>query len=227
MGSNIPWSKSKAWLAAGTAAGVLYALLAHVFSRAKKNRVDPHVSQVAEAHAKLCLDPSGLIRRGKFGGIDLFDRPLEQQIGFMDARALRAMYEEHVLSKDSKTPFSPPHNPNLRCTPETEFGFVVGTDGIDIVTWELKPQALPTYDDDMMVEGRNAKTIEEVMSSSEAKRSGLRNVEAIALRLYSGKFFPRTFDAPFVGIRVCWACQHQAYCGDLFLMCDRAHVFEV
>ena len=189
------------WLAGGALAGawfLFFTLIARCFNRAKRNRprvgpaapaADTKTSQVAEAHAKLCLDPSGLIRRGKFGGIDLFDSPLEQQIGFMDAAALRAMYEEHVLSKASKTQFSPtPHNPNFLCTSEGEFFYVVGKDGIDMATWELKPGARPTYDDSQMVDGRNAASIEELMSSPETKRSGLRVVEIIALRLYSGKF---------------------------------------
>ncbi len=34
---------------------------------------------------------SGLIRKGKFGGIDWFDSMLEEQVGYMDATALRGI----------------------------------------------------------------------------------------------------------------------------------------
>ena len=51
-----------------------------------------------------------------------------------------------------------------------------------------------------MVEGRNATPISELLEAEEAKRAGLRDVEVIALRLYSGNipsmrlcFIPVTF----------------------------------
>ena len=37
------------------------------------------------------MDVSGLVRKGKFGGIDLFDSTLEEQVGYMDTTALRGM----------------------------------------------------------------------------------------------------------------------------------------
>ena len=76
-------------------------------------------NEVAQRHAKLCMDVSGLIRKGKFGGIALFDSTLEEQVGCMDAPALRGMYAEHVMhAASSAAPFSPPNNPSLTCTPE-------------------------------------------------------------------------------------------------------------
>ena len=69
-------------------------------------------NQVVQRHVKLCMDVSGLIRKGVFGGIALFDGTLEDQVGHMDASALRAIYAEHVLSADAKTAFSPPNNPS-------------------------------------------------------------------------------------------------------------------
>jgi len=89
------------------------------------------------------MDASGLIRKGVFGGIALFDGTLEDQVGHMDASALRAIYAEHVLSADAKTAFSPPNNPTMECTPEGELFYVVGTDGIDTEKCELKPDAPP------------------------------------------------------------------------------------
>jgi hypothetical protein len=73
------------------------------------------------------MDVSGLIRKGKFGGIDLFDSMLEEQVGYMDATDLRGMYAEHCMdAASSNTSFSPPNNPSLVCTPERGFYSVVG-----------------------------------------------------------------------------------------------------
>ena len=158
---------------------------------------------VAQRHAKLCLDVSGLIRKGKFGGIALFDSTLEEQVGCMDAPALRGMYAEHVMdAASSAAPFSPPNNPSLTCTPEGEFWYVVGKDGIDITKWEIKPGALPAEYDGCMVEGRNATPLSELLEADEAKRAKLRDTELIALRLYSGKksFSGRRYGCPVVSI---------------------------
>ena len=146
-------------------------------------------NEVAQRHAKLCMDASGLIRKGVFGGIALFDGTLEDQVGHMDAAALRAIYGEHVLDDNARTPFSPPNNPTLQCTPEDELFFVVGKDGIDTDKWELKSDARPTHYPGCMVEGRNATPLSELMGAEEATRAGLRDVEGIALRRYSGPMY--------------------------------------
>ena len=148
-------------------------------------------NQVAQRHAKLCMDVSGLIRKGVFGGIALFDGTLEDQVGHMDASALRAFYAEHVLSADAQTPFTPPNNP-MQCTPESELWFVVGTDGIDTEKGELKPDASPAHYAGCMVEGRNDKSLSKLMEAEEARRAGLRVEEVVALRLYSGNVFHAT-----------------------------------
>jgi chemotaxis protein histidine kinase CheA len=160
-------------------------------------------NEVAQRHAKLCMDASGLIRKGKFGGIAVFDSTLEEQVGCMDALALRGMYAEHVMdAASSAAPFSPPNNPSLTCTPEGEFWYVVGKDGIDITKWEIKPGALPAEYDGCMVEGRNATPLSELLQADEAKRAKLRDTELIALRLYSGKksFADRRYSCPVVSI---------------------------
>ena len=159
--------------------------------------------EVAQRHAKLCMDVSGLIRKGKFGGIDLFDSMLEEQVGYMDATALRGMYAEHCMdAASSNAPFSPPNNPSLVCTPEREFYYVVGEGGIDIAKWEVKPGARPAKYDGCMVEGRNATPLSELLQADEAKRAKLRDTELIALRLYSGKksFSGRRYGCPVVSI---------------------------
>jgi len=122
-------------------------------------------------------------------------------VGHMDASALRAIYGEHVLSADAQTPFTPPNNPTLQCTPEGELSFVVGTDGIDTETGELKPDARPAHYAGCMVEGRNDKPISELMEAEEARRAGLRVAEVVALRLYSGNILARDG-----GVLTCCAC---------------------
>jgi hypothetical protein len=104
----------------------------------------------------------------------------------MDAAAMRSIYAEHVLHEGANASFSPPNNPNLVCSPEREFFFVVGEDGIDITKWEVKPGARPANYDGCMVEGRNATPLSELLEADEAKRAGLRDTEVIALRLYAG-----------------------------------------
>jgi hypothetical protein len=174
-------------------------------ARARKACVPSVVAtanEVAQRHAKICMDVSGLIRKGKFGGIDLFDSMLEEQVGYMDATALRGMYAEHCMGAASLAPFSPPNNPSLICTPEREFWYVVGKDGIDIAKWEVKSGARPAKYDGCMVEGRNDTPLSELLEADEAKRAKLRDTELIALRLYSGKksFSGRRYGCPVVSI---------------------------
>jgi len=147
------------------------------------------VNAVAQRHAKLCMDPNGLVRKGRFGDMGLFDNMLEEQVGFADVNPLRGLYAEHCISTDSHTAFSPPNNPGLVCTPEGEFFFVVGKDGVNKAEWELKPGVQSTCGGGSMVAGRNAKSVAELLESPKAKRARLRDAEIIALRLYSGPMY--------------------------------------
>jgi len=147
------------------------------------------VNAVAQRHAKLCMDPNGLVRKGRFGDMGLFDNMLEEQVGFADVNPLRGLYAEHCISTDSHTAFSPPNNPGLACTPEGEFFFVVGKDGVNKAEWELRPGAQPTCGGGSMVAGRNAKSVADLLESPRAKRARLRDAEIIALRLYSGPMY--------------------------------------
>ena len=158
-------------------------------------------NEVAQKHAKLCMDLRGLIKKGKFGGIDLFDSTLEEQVDYIDANALRGIY----AAASSSALFSPPNNPGLECTPEGEFWYVVGKDGIDIDKWEVKPGARPSTYDGCMVEGRNDTPLSELLEADEAKRAKLRDTELIALRLYSGKnsFAGRRYGGVVVSILLC------------------------
>ena len=110
-----------------------------------------------------------------------------EQVGWADSIALRGIFAEHVLSSDSQTTFSPPNNPELVCTPERELFFVVGKDGIDTATWEIKPDAHPTYEASAMVSGRNAEHIAKLKEAVEFKQAKLTVAELVALRLYTGR----------------------------------------
>lgn len=146
---------------------------------------------VADRHLKLCMDPNVLVRKGKFGDIQLFDSALEEELGFVDPMILRAMYAEHVLSLDSNERFSPPNNPLLICTPAGEFLFVVGEHGIDTTSWELKLNARPFCAPGAMVEGRNAHCLVDLCAAPVAQKARLMAVEIVALRLYSGPLYAK------------------------------------
>ena len=154
-------------------------------ARAPSPAVDVSAAAVT---SKICMDPSSLVP-GKFGDIALFDRPLDQDVGFMDAVPLRGIYLEHVISADSLTAFSPPNHPHLRCTPKGELYFVVGKHGYKTETFELDLEALPTYGDSDMVQGRNAKSLAELMRAPEVVSAGLLLAEVVALRLHSGPMY--------------------------------------
>jgi len=139
---------------------------------------------VAEMHAKLCMDPSGLIRKGSIAGIELFDSSIEGLVGFSDESPLRGLFTEHCLSLDSHLPFIPPNvstSQPMSCTPEAEFYFVVGENGIDTQAWELVPGAVPRQYEGAMVPGRNDTTLSFLLQHPSAAL--LTVSELIALRL--------------------------------------------
>jgi hypothetical protein len=131
---------------------------------------------------KMCLDPSRLVR-----SMLLLDSKLQEQVGSMDiVNPLRAMFAEHCRAPDSNTVYTHPSYPGLSCTPKCEFLFVVGEDGIDQDEWKLKGGARPTCGSGSMVEGRNDKPLDELMTAPEVKAANLLPEEVLALRLGSG-----------------------------------------
>ena len=142
---------------------------------------------MAEMHEKLCLDPNSLVRKGKLGGMALFDSTLEQHIGSMDGIPLRGMLTEHCHSPDSHKKFNPANAIALWSTPEKEFYFVVGEDGVDQRNWKLVPGAQPTVYEGALVEGRVVKSVTDLQREPQA--AVLRDVEIVALRLYCGPMY--------------------------------------
>jgi hypothetical protein len=130
----------------------------------------------------MCLDPSSLVR-----SVSLLDSKLQEQVGSMDVvNPLRAIYAEHCLAQDSNTSFRPPSYTTHSCTPKGEFLFVVGEDGIDQDDWKLKCGARPTCGSGSMVEGRNNKSLCDLVSAPEAQAANLVPEEVLVLRLCSG-----------------------------------------
>ena len=68
-----------------------------------------------------------------------------------------------------------------------QWQFVVGVEGIDCTTWRFQPErAEPQVLDGMLVGGRNAKRLAELLNTSEAQLAGLSPAEVVGLRLYTG-----------------------------------------
>jgi len=130
----------------------------------------------------MCLDPSNLVR-----SVALSDTKLQEQVDSMDVvNPLRAIYAEHCLAPDSNTVFTPPSYTTLSCTPKGEFLFVVGQDGLDKNKWKLKGGARPTCGSGSMVEGRNNKSLCDLVLAPEAQAANLVPEEVLVLRLCSG-----------------------------------------
>jgi hypothetical protein len=139
-------------------------------------------SLLTQNQNKMCLDPSSLVR-----SMSLLDSKLQEQVGSMDVvNPLRAIYAEHCHAPDSNTVFTPSSYPGLSCTPKGEFLFVVGKDGIDEDKWKLKGGARPTCGSGSMVEGRNNKSLDDLLTAPEAQAANLVPEEVLALRLCSG-----------------------------------------
>ena len=69
-----------------------------------------------------------------------------------------------------------------------QWHFVVGLEGLDCNTWTFDPQrAEPEVLLGMLVHGRNAKRLSELLNTSEAQLAGLAPAEVVALRLYTGR----------------------------------------
>ena len=65
--------------------------------------------------------------------------------------------------------------------------FVVGEQGLDRDTWKFKPESSePKIEEGMMVHGRNAKRLAELLAMVEAQKGKLTAAEVVAMRLYTG-----------------------------------------
>ena len=145
-------------------------------------------TDVSALHSKFDQDPNFKGIRGKFGSDSLFAAGIDAVVGPMDAQYIRGMYNEHCLSASAKADFTAWNAGNvINTTPEREWLFVVGAKGLDLRTWEFVPAlAEPEVHEGMMVNGRNAKWLIELIETEQARRAGLSAAEIVAVRLYTG-----------------------------------------
>ena len=93
----------------------------------------------------MCMHPEVL--KGRFGGIELFARSLEERLGGMSDNAVAGLFAEHCMAADSDVPFTAAANhptAGRPTTPKDEFFAVVGKHGVDAQKWTLDPDAQPT-----------------------------------------------------------------------------------
>jgi len=158
------------------------------------NIPDNHVpvsSEVSELHSKFTQDPNFKGIRGKFGADKLFAAGIDAIVGPMDVQYIRAMYNEHMLAAGASKSFTAWNaGHKIETTPEREWGFVVGTHGLDRSTWTFDVAgAEPVVEEGMLVDGRNAKKLAALLQSPEVKRAGVTAAEVVALRLYTGPMY--------------------------------------
>jgi hypothetical protein len=106
---------------------------------------------------------------------------------------IRDMFNEHNLVLNARVWFKAWNSGNeIDTTPEREWAFVVGTEGLDKSTWTFViERAAPQVLDGMMVHDRNAKSLAELLEE-EARQvdegERLSPAEVVAVRLYTGVY---------------------------------------
>jgi len=116
------------------------------------------------------------------------------QLTCVPPQYIRDMCNEHTLAPGCQTWFKAWNSGNeIDTTPEREWAFVVGIEGLDKSTWTFDiERAVPQVLDGMMVHGRNAKSLAELLED-EARQVGdeedrLSTAEVVAVRLYTGVY---------------------------------------
>ena len=153
----------------------------------------PRISnEVSELHSKFTQDPNFKGIRGKFGADTLFAAGIDAIVGPMDVQYIRAMYNEHCLVAGASAGFTAWNaGHRIETTPEREWLFVVGSHGLDRSSWTFDVAgAEPIVEEGMLVDGRNAKELATLLQSPEAHRAGVSAAETVALRLYTGDWYP-------------------------------------
>jgi len=119
---------------------------------------------------------------------DLTER-IRWQVGKMDVNVSKAMAAEHTMSEDSEEAFYAP-NTELWTTPLQEWLFVAGMGGEVSANGEIVEGVRP--ENEVLAEGRNAKSITYLKGLVEARTSELTMAELVALRLYTGPMVSTT-----------------------------------
>lgn len=187
------------------------------------HRVSGSTSEVSALHSKFTQDPNFKGVRGKFAADDLFAAGIDGIVGPLDVQNIRAMYNEHCLNAEASKQFTACNaGHEIKTTPEREWFFVVGRDGLDKSSWTFDVErAEPVVEEGMMVEGRNAKKLAALLQSPEAKRSEVTEAEIVALRLYTGPMYVK-YNAVLRGMAVATA-GGTIYSSTVHLICSGLH----
>ena len=187
------------------------------------HHVSGSTSEVSALHSKFTQDPNFKGVRGKFAADELFAAGIDGIVGPLDVQYIRAMYNEHSLSAEASKQFTAWNaGHEIKTTPEREWLFVVGRDGLDKSSWTFDVErAEPVVEEGMMVEGRNAEKLAALLRSPEVKRSDVTVAEIVALRLYTGPMYVK-YNAVLRGMAVATA-GGTMYSSTVHLICSGLH----
>jgi hypothetical protein len=187
------------------------------------HHVSGSTSEVSALHYKFTQDPNFKGVRGKFAADELFAAGIDGIVGPLDVQYIRAMYNEHSLNAEASKQFiawNAGHE--IKTTPEREWLFVVGRDGLDKSSWTFDVErAEPVVEEGMMVEGRNAEKLAALLRSPEVERSKVTVAEVVALRLYTGPMYVK-YNAVLRGMAVATA-GGTIYSSTVHLICSGLH----
>ena len=187
------------------------------------HHVSGSTSEVSALHSKFTQDPNFKGVRGKFAADELFAAGIDGIVGPLDVQYIRAMYNEHCLGAEASKQFTAWNaGHEIKTTPEREWLFVVGRDGLDKSSWTFDVErAEPVVEEGMMVEGRNAEKLAALLRSPEVERSKVTVAEVVALRLYTGPMYVK-YNAVLRGMAVATA-GGTIYSSTVHLICSGLH----
>jgi hypothetical protein len=187
------------------------------------HHVSGSTSEVSALHSKFTQDPNFKGVRGKFAADELFAAGIDGIVGPLDVQYIRAMYNEHSLNAEASKQFTAWNaGHEIKTTPEREWLFVVGRDGLDKSSWTFDVErAEPVVEEGMMVEGRNAEKLAALLRSPEVERSEVTVAEVVALRLYTGPMYVK-YNAVLRGMAVATA-GGTIYSSTVHLICSGLH----
>ena len=187
------------------------------------HHVSGSTSEVSALHSKFTQDPNFKGVRGKFAADELFAAGIDGIVGPLDVQYIRAMFNEHCLNAEASKQFTAWNaGHEIKTTPEREWLFVVGRDGLDKSSWTFDVErAEPVVEEGMMVEGRNAEKLAALLRSPEVKRSDVTVAEIVALRLYTGPMYVK-YNAVLRGMAVATA-GGTIYSSTVHLICSGLH----
>ena len=187
------------------------------------HHVSGSTSEVSALHSKFTQDPNFKGVRGKFAADELFAAGIDGIVGPLDVQYIRAMFNEHCLNAEASKQFTAWNaGHEIKTTPEREWLFVVGRDGLDKSSWTFDVErAEPVVEEGMMVEGRNAEKLAALLRSPEVERSHVTVAEIVALRLYTGPMYVK-YNAVLRGMAVATA-GGTIYSSTVHLICSGLH----